>query len=169
MTPNIGLGGNMALESVTVLCNHLHATLASHKGTKPTLAALTQTFQAYQDERRPRALDIMTFSSQVTDSHAWVSAYHKYYTKWWMPRLSYRAFPDAMGEIIRRGPKLSFIDCAQFGQGRLPWKDDDGSFKFTGDSQAKLATQWATSAVVVLAIGLGALKLGHVLSPVTMT
>ncbi|KAL8826054.1 MAG: hypothetical protein Q9170_007552, partial [Blastenia crenularia] len=71
------------MESVVVLCNHLHRTLSAHhhfqnpnnpnntiRPSKPTLEAMCA---AYQAERAPRMRQIMAFSSLLTKLQAWDS------------------------------------------------------------------------------------------------
>lgn len=143
MTPNIGLGGNMAIESVAVLCSQLKSMLISQQGAKPSRATLNKAFAAYQAERRPRAIEIMNFSSQVTEMHAWVTPLHKLYTNWILPLQADRTIADMMAEMIRRGPKLSFVDTSRFGEGRLPWKDDKDQKKDKGK-------WWKTGSIVLI-------------------
>ncbi|KAI4601743.1 hypothetical protein KJ359_010607 [Pestalotiopsis sp. 9143b] len=66
ITPNMGLGGNSGMESVVVLCNHLHKMLQrTPPGKKPSLSAIKDAFEGYQNERLPRAREVLALSGQV--------------------------------------------------------------------------------------------------------
>ncbi|KAI1412765.1 FAD binding domain protein [Hypoxylon sp. FL1857] len=158
MTPNIGLGGNMAIESVVVLCNHLQAMLAAKQGVKPSLADLRNVFAAYQAERKPRVVQIMNFSREVTDSHAWATLSHKYYTKWVLPTKSDQFFPNIIAEIVRRAPKLEYVDVKGFNKGKVNWKDEESK-----PSSLVWSLQWMLRATVLVMLSVGAAQYGKVL------
>lgn len=158
MTPNIGLGGNMAIESVVVLCNHLHAMLTGQQGVKPSLATLRAAFAAYQAERKPRVEQIMKFSREVTDSHAWATLSHKYYTKWVLPTKSDQFFPNIIAEIVRRAPKLEYVDVKGFNKGSVAWKDEESKA-----SALAWSVGWMLRATVLVMLSVGAAQYGKVL------
>ncbi|KAJ9273241.1 hypothetical protein DTO212C5_826 [Paecilomyces variotii] len=161
MLPNIGLGGNMALESVAVLCNHLHAMLVSQQGKKPDLVTLNKAFAAYQEERMPRVLHITDFSTKVAEGQAWVTPFHKFYTKWLIPLLKERALADMIAELMRGAPKLAYVDSSSFGKGTVQWDDEKEDKKET----AKRSLQWTMSvATLVGIVAIGTIQYGRVRS-----
>lgn len=59
------------MESVIVLTNLPHSTLASHSLSKPSHHALTKALQSYQDQRRPRMRHILEFSCLISRIQVW--------------------------------------------------------------------------------------------------
>ncbi|RYP71295.1 hypothetical protein DL771_004872 [Monosporascus sp. 5C6A] len=159
VTPNIGFGGNMALESVVVLCNHLQAMLAGQRGAKPSRATLNRAFAAYQEERRGRVVEVMELSSLITRMQAWDTPFHKFLATWVAPLQAERAIADQLGEIIRKGPKIAYgSDTAKgFGSGgRLRWADEEEKEGLEKSSRL----QWIVSVVTVLMVAMGVTQLG---------
>ncbi|KAL1862373.1 hypothetical protein Plec18170_001199 [Paecilomyces lecythidis] len=163
MLPNIGLGGNMALESVVVLCNHLHSMLMSQQGKKPDLETLNKALAAYQEERMPRVLRITDFSTQVAEGQAWVTPLHKFYTKWLLPLLKDRVLADMIADLMRGAPKLAYVGSSGFGKGTVQWddeKEDEGK-----DVTGKSSLQWAIRiAALVDMVAVGTTQYGRVRS-----
>lgn len=151
MQPNIGLGGNMALESVVVLCNHLHTMLISQRGEKPDLETLDKVFTAYQEECLPRVLQITDFSTQVAEAQAWVTPFYKFSTKWVIPLLKDRVLADVIAGLMRGAPKLAYVDSSGFGKGIVPW-DDEKQDKKDSEITVKRVLQWTASTVALVGI-----------------
>ncbi|KAI4086322.1 MAG: hypothetical protein LQ344_007645 [Seirophora lacunosa] len=123
ITPNMALGGNSGMESVVVLTNLLHRTLASDSPSKSSLHALTQAFQAYQDQRRPRMRHIMEFSRLITRTQAWDNWFLKMMSIWVLPYLPQRKLANDLGEIIRKAPMLDFVPLGDWDEGLMEWED----------------------------------------------
>ncbi|KAL8671459.1 MAG: hypothetical protein Q9168_004047 [Polycauliona sp. 1 TL-2023] len=128
VTPNIALGGNSGMESVVVLTNVLRRILlasgsSSSSSCKPSLEALTEGFQAYQDQHLPRMRHIMEFSRLVTRTQAWDSWGLKMLSIWVVPYLPQRKMANDLGEIIRTAPKLDFVPLGDWDDGLLEWED----------------------------------------------
>ncbi|KID64203.1 FAD-dependent monooxygenase andE [Metarhizium brunneum] len=70
MTPNMGSGGNSAIESAAALANSLVQTLDGCKGTRPTRDEIQSALQRYQNARRLRASRTVIASNLVTRLHA---------------------------------------------------------------------------------------------------
>ena len=114
------------MESVIVLCNHLHRTLAEHAGARPSRAALNSMFAAYQKEREPRMNEVMQFSSMLTKLQAWDNVFLRFLATWVIPYQPDRRIADQMGELIRKAPKLDFVDVGpEFAKGKMAWADDE--------------------------------------------
>ncbi|KAI1381392.1 FAD binding domain protein [Hypoxylon crocopeplum] len=124
MTPNIALGGNAAIESIVTLCNQLTRTLAKHQGAKPSRAALSETFAAYQAERWERINYAIKISGIATRIQAMTNPLYKLgaYATPWLPE---RGAPDTVGEYIRGSPSLDYVSLDGFPRGRLMWKDEE--------------------------------------------
>ena len=126
VTPNIALGGNSAMESTAVLCNHLQRTLASHAGAKVSRATLAKTFANYQREREGRMKDIMALSSLITRVQAWDNILFKGLATWIFPYQPDYKLTNQMAELIRRAPKLDYVPVGKdMFKGRVKWIDEE--------------------------------------------
>ncbi|KAK2598887.1 hypothetical protein QQS21_005629 [Conoideocrella luteorostrata] len=85
VTPNIALGGNSAMESIAVLCNHINRMVNDQSGAKPSLATLNHTISAYRDERAERMKKVMEFSNLITKIQAWDTPLYRFVAEWIMP------------------------------------------------------------------------------------
>ena len=127
MTPNIALGGNTAMEDVAALTNHLHRMLSEQGGSRPSAATLEETFAAYQRERMDRAKQIVQLSGIFTRAQARINPIFKF-ASYLIAYLPIGPAATHIGEIIRGGPKLEFLDAPEEfgpGSGNLSWRDDD--------------------------------------------
>jgi hypothetical protein len=140
----------MALESAVVLCNKIQEMLAAQNGLKPSRDVLNKAFEAYQEERCPRVTQVVDFSRLITQLQAWDTPFHKFYANWVTPFQSDRTVADMVGEIIRGGPKLAYVDTAGFPQGRLSWKDEKQNI-----AASKGGLRWAMSAVAFFTLAVG--------------
>lgn len=70
MTPNLGQGGNQAIESAAVLTNCLVESIGQNSKEYLSISALEPVFQKYQDLRRDRANLMVNISAQLTRSEA---------------------------------------------------------------------------------------------------
>ncbi|KAL4946754.1 hypothetical protein BDV06DRAFT_229653 [Aspergillus oleicola] len=66
MTPNLGQGGNSAIESAASLANSLVSLLESSSDTKPSVTELHACLQTWQEKRRPRAQNIFDQANTLT-------------------------------------------------------------------------------------------------------
>jgi hypothetical protein len=156
VTPNIALGGNSGIESVVVLCNHLQRLLqeGGASGTKPTDAALHAAFAAYQGERLKRMQDILAISSLITKVQAWDTPWHRFMATWLLPLQADRTTADQMSEIIKKGPKLEYVESKGFYTGRVPFDDEKAAGRGKG---LKAAAGEPISSLFLLLRSLGAL------------
>ncbi|KAL0929732.1 FAD binding domain-containing protein [Colletotrichum truncatum] len=128
MTPNIGLGGNTAIESVAVLCNHLIQTLQVAADQQkimqpPTQEALERCFLAYQTEHRSRVEEVVRFSRLITRIQAWDSFPMRCLAEWIMPVLPDRALAKIVSRVVRAAPKLNYVAIDQVPSGAVEWMD----------------------------------------------
>lgn len=161
ITPNLALGGNSGMESVVVLTNLLHRTLASHSPSKPSHEALTKVFQAYQDERLPRMRHIMEFCRLISRTQAWDNWFLKMLSIWVLPYLPQRKLANDLGEIIRTAPMLDFVPLGDWNEGLMEWEDMKEEKKAKKDGVASgvfrefpVASLWVTLLVGLLLWGL---------------
>ena len=76
MTPNMGQGGNQAIESAAVLTNCLLDMLNSSEGTTIQLKDIEETLSEFQELRQQRAKMIVGFSANLTRSDALATLAH---------------------------------------------------------------------------------------------
>lgn len=155
VTPNIALGGNSGIESVVVLCNHLQRLLQEGGAAKakPSAAALDAAFAAYQGERLKRMQDILAVSSLITKVQAWDTPWHRFMATWLLPLQADRTTADQMSEIIRKGPKLDYVESKGFHTGRVPFDDE----KAAGRGKGLAGAGAPISSLFLLLRSLGAL------------
>ncbi|KAK8029894.1 FAD binding domain protein [Apiospora rasikravindrae] len=132
--PNMGLGGNSAIEGIASLMNHIHRVLppelkqirtrldgSSMRNHKPSGTALNMAFAAYQKERQHRMRELMDLSTMVAKMHTYATPLHRFMANWMMPLLDDRRFANRVGSYIATAPKLDFLPDVDFACGRLPW------------------------------------------------
>jgi len=66
MTPNIGQGGNNAIESAAVLANNIKRMLSNGGPTKPSFQHVKETLLNYQKTREVRTKAILEISNMMT-------------------------------------------------------------------------------------------------------
>jgi hypothetical protein len=123
MTPNIGLGGNTAMESVVVLANLLNQTIKESPQGKPNAAALHRMLNEYQRLRLIRAKQFIEISGLVTKMQAWENGWYKFMTRI-VPFLPDTTFANHLSNLLRGAPKLDFIPVPGNPQGTVKWDDD---------------------------------------------
>ncbi|KAH8197653.1 hypothetical protein TruAng_008197 [Truncatella angustata] len=123
--PNMGLGGNSAIEGIASLMNHLERVVLPSRekhGSKPSATALSMAFAAYQDERKQRMRELMDLSNMVAKMHTYATPLHKFMANWMLPLSDDRNFADRVGAYIATAPRLNFLPETEFTTGRLPWQ-----------------------------------------------
>lgn len=125
--PNMGLGGNSAIEGIASLMNHLERVVAparQKQSGRPSATALSMAFAAYQEERKQRMRELMDLSNMVAKMHTYATPLHKFMANWMLPLADDRTFADRVGAYIATAPKLDFVPEAPggFTTGRLPWQ-----------------------------------------------
>ena len=165
MTPNIGLGGNTAIESVTVLCNQLVGLLnetAATGGGWPTQAALEACFAAYQSEQRGRIERIVQLSNIITRVQAWESPAIRWVAEWIMPVLPDSMLAKTVGFVVGGAPKLDYVTAEG-----LPVDLRRDSKKSTGRAKAVLALSSPFSIGVALVAAV--LYYWFIMQPLTLS
>ncbi|KAH7410698.1 hypothetical protein BKA64DRAFT_360443 [Cadophora sp. MPI-SDFR-AT-0126] len=107
MTPNMGQGGNQAIESAAVLTNCLLEMLNSSKGTTVQIKDIEETLLRYQELRQRRAKMIVIFSANLTRTDALATLAHTL-------RFLFKPTPgefvaDFSTELFRSAPSLDFL------------------------------------------------------------
>jgi len=156
ITPNIALGGNSTMESIAVLCNHLVRTVAAYQGGRLSRPTLGQVFRQYQRDQAARMREIMELSSLITRVQAWDGMVPKFLACWVLPFQADHKLTDQLGELIRRAPKLDYVDGVRgLAAGRLPWEwelEGEKKQKKNGHALNQVKTMsWVSTSVVYLA------------------
>ncbi|POR35297.1 FAD-dependent urate hydroxylase [Tolypocladium paradoxum] len=135
VTPNMALGGNLGIESVTVLTNLLRKALVDKKGPgKLKVSELKNVLEEFQAQQLPRAQAIFEVSSSVSRAQAWDSLWLKFTSIYIAPRSNPRALPDGLGEIMRAAPILDFVPVGKWPEGRLEWVHGDAAGKRSAEA-----------------------------------
>lgn len=154
------MGGNAAMESVVVLCNHLQRMVKRQQGARPSAATLNSVFAAYQAERIERVRYIMNLSGLISKFQAEVTIWHKIANSWVLPVLPDRGVSDLLKPFIAAGPKIDYLPVTKkFKHGKVAWKDakKDVSSKDAGRhlQVGKKSTDAASSGLVQVIRSLG--------------
>ncbi|KAI5867263.1 FAD binding domain protein [Durotheca rogersii] len=120
--PNMALGGNASIESVSVLTNHLRQMLVDNHWKKPSSAEIEKALARYQKERLERMKMMLKFSSITNEAQNWPTVWYRILSTWLIPLLPQRVLADNLGRIISSAPKLDFLEVGEFPTGRMPWK-----------------------------------------------
>ncbi|KAL9095957.1 MAG: hypothetical protein Q9165_001955 [Trypethelium subeluteriae] len=123
MTPNIGLGGNTAIESIVVLTNILNRAIRDHPHGKPDRAALQKLLAEYQNKRRKRLQEFIDFSSLATKMQAWETTWYKILSRV-VPFLPDNSFAKQASNLFKAAPKLDFVPVPGNPQGTVKWNDE---------------------------------------------
>jgi len=123
MTPNMGAGGNSAIEGAAALSNELHLLLSqnSHSTTTIQTAAIHHALSTYQRTRSVRALATFNASNFVTRLHA-VRSFAEYL-------LAHYAMPNA-GDLLVDLASDSWIGSVRLNYLPLPPRSLGGTMPF---------------------------------------
>ncbi|PHH71951.1 hypothetical protein CDD82_6243 [Ophiocordyceps australis] len=153
--PNMGLGGNSAIEGVACLMNHLDHALRTTKGSKPSATALNMAFAAYQSDQKQRVKELMGISNMVAKMHTSATRLHTFVANWVLPHLNDASFAAYVGDYIARAPKLNFLPCNGYASGQMPWlykdegelvgKDEGG--ELVGKDRKRAVSEYAIMAL----------------------
>ncbi|KAJ6142752.1 hypothetical protein N7471_002205 [Penicillium samsonianum] len=77
MTPNVGLGGNSAMESIVLLSNLLNRAIELHPDDHPDAKIVEQVLSEYQSLTKERMRKVIDFSNLATRIQAWDTPFHK--------------------------------------------------------------------------------------------
>ncbi|PCG89044.1 Monooxygenase, FAD-binding [Penicillium occitanis (nom. inval.)] len=142
MTPNIGLGGNCAMESVVVLTNLLHKAIKEHPQGKPDKAAIQNVLHEYQKDRQVRMRQFIDFSSLATKIQAWETTWYKILSRV-MPFLPDDTFAKQASILFKAAPKLDFIPVPGNLKGSMKWDDDVLEAKYRESFPRPSVSDWA--------------------------
>lgn len=148
MTPNLGAGGNSAIESVGVLANLLNRLNISSEKSSVSLPALRNLLEQFQEQRAERINKVMEMANDLTRLHA-VKGKKEYF-------ISHYVLPNAgdfMAEIYADfmigSPLLEYLPPPERSlKATMPFNSEHG----WGTEENKLSR--AKIALPLLALGL---------------
>jgi 2-polyprenyl-6-methoxyphenol hydroxylase-like FAD-dependent oxidoreductase len=121
MTPNLGQGGNHAIESVASLINQLHALL--EEKPNPTAAELETAFARFQKEREGRVRTIAGLTASYTRWASWRTWPGWFIQFWLWPLVGDRFIVNRLlSPMIKESIKLDFVEEKHLPAGKVPWK-----------------------------------------------
>ncbi|KAM7208133.1 hypothetical protein V8F20_001413 [Naviculisporaceae sp. PSN 640] len=121
MTPNLGQGGNNAIEDVASLVNQLHGLLKIVPS--PTPAELEAAFARYQDERENRVKKTAGLTGKYTQWTSWRNWSGWFMLSWLWPLLGDRVVVNwLVSPMVKESIKLDFVEERDLPVGKVPWK-----------------------------------------------
>ncbi|CAO3672238.1 unnamed protein product [Umbelopsis vinacea] len=108
-TPNMGQGGNNAIESAAFLANSLNDRLQKNSGKLDT-SDIEEVFSYYQKGRKERVNHIYQLAGRSTRMEAMATFKHVVIGRYLYPKLGEAFLLRFMGKLIAKAPSLDFID-----------------------------------------------------------
>ncbi|KAL1842350.1 hypothetical protein VTJ49DRAFT_5518 [Mycothermus thermophilus] len=109
-TPNLGLGGNSAIETAAALVNAINrlADAQNTTGRRPTVAEIDAAMAQYQRERVVRAMGVVDASARLTRLQNMRGLGAKLFVKFVRPRLT-EFLPETLSNTMVGAAKLDFL------------------------------------------------------------
>ena len=147
MTPNMGAGGNSAIESAAELANSLHELEVQARRQRPSLSDVRSRLLKYQSIRNARASSTVRASSYITRLHAVRTIVEKI--------MAYYVLPKA-GDFLVDMASLSWIGATRIDYLDIPLRSLDGTMPFNpeqgiGRSESFLRRMLGASPLLALA------------------
>lgn len=108
MTPNMGQGGNSAIESAAALANRLESMLQGSAESIISLETLTTNLQEWQEARQGRAEVICNKANELTRLEAGATFKHRVITNYLLPYLG-TYLVDKASELLIEGEVINYI------------------------------------------------------------
>ncbi|KNG91099.1 hypothetical protein ANOM_000766 [Aspergillus nomiae NRRL 13137] len=121
MTPNIGQGGNSAIETAASLANCLSCLVKLSGGHGPiALQSINDALQEWKKARQPRAKEILTLANEATRFESGATIMHTIISQYLLPYLS-RYLTYRSSQMFVEGEILDFLPVpARAIQGTMP-------------------------------------------------
>jgi FAD dependent monooxygenase len=124
MTADIGMGANMAIESVVVLANVLQRLVAHNPDPNyhPTQAELSDLFTQYQSTRYTRVKQYMRLSGSITR----MRSYQSIWKRIWISHIDTLPFMQRIGAKrlvagLAKAPKLEYVGTRTINENAKGW------------------------------------------------
>lgn len=109
MTPNIGMGGNAAIESAAALSNSLKRMLSNHGSGRPSLEDIQVSFKAYQHKREARIKAILTVANKQTRIDAFKGPIERFIVLKVIPHLGNDFIPNLQAQSLVGAERLEYL------------------------------------------------------------
>ncbi|RYP11134.1 hypothetical protein DL765_007883 [Monosporascus sp. GIB2] len=106
MTPNIGQGGNWAIESAAALTNRLYAMIKTT--SRPTIGHIRATLSDYEQSRQARTREVCETAGFATRLEAFASFRHRFMSLYVVPHAG-DMLVDVHCQAVAQAPKLDFL------------------------------------------------------------
>ncbi|KAF1843132.1 FAD binding domain-containing protein [Cucurbitaria berberidis CBS 394.84] len=134
MTPNMGAGGNAAIETVAALANELKKLDDEAEKGKPTYETITTHLGNYQKVREMRLSAIFTAAGSVARLHALKTWKDKFFAFWVLP-FAGDMFTDMNCDMSTGAVKLDYLPVPEKSlHGNMPFNPSQGM----GHTESKL-------------------------------
>ncbi|KAI0134573.1 hypothetical protein BJ170DRAFT_591543 [Xylariales sp. AK1849] len=128
VTPNLGVGGNMGIESAVCLANHLNVLLQTDP--HPKSASLARSLVAYQKQRQNvvnswyyLGYSQLQFFTWETKRH--VEFFEKSIPSFGLERVAKHTFSDKYLQAVSGAVKLDYVPLHAELKGIIPWADEE--------------------------------------------
>lgn len=128
MTPNLGQGGNCAIESAAALANQLHKLVNEHQNYRPTTDELSTYLRAYQKSHQDRINVINFVSGIVTRLQARDGFMHKLMSKYVYKVVDDNGF-NLNSDMLVAAAKIDYLPLPERSIGG--WMPFDGNLGVT--------------------------------------
>lgn len=108
MTPNIGAGGNAAIESAAALANQVKAMVDKSGKEHPSEIEVEEFLGRYQKSRESRAASIVDASGKLTRLHALKGASERFFFRFLLPR-SGDFLQDMVSDMVIGATMLTYL------------------------------------------------------------
>ena len=121
MTPDLGIGANIAIEDAVALCNILYRELKDDRNHHPTGTEITSMFAEYQKERYDRAKAFTDLSGKATRMNSYNTLFGRVMTTYVAPYLS-KVRVSKFAESFAKAPKLSYAPVQTIDENEPGWQ-----------------------------------------------
>ena len=149
-TPNLGIGGNLAIESAAVLANGIKrlADTSSASGRRPTREEIERMLSEYQTERELRAASAVDVSGALARAHNINGPMAQFLVNFVMPQIT-EFLPVFLSNIVIGAAKLDFLPLPLVSlTGTQPFNPKQGD----GFRESKLRRMLVGLPLIVLAV-----------------
>jgi FAD dependent monooxygenase len=127
MTADLGIGANIGIEDVAVLCNILNRELKNDRNRHPSEGEITAMFTEYQQERYARAKAFTEMSGKVTRMHSYDTLFGRIFATYVSPML-YEVQVMKLATAWAKAPKLDYVPVKTIDETAPGWllaKEDE--------------------------------------------
>jgi hypothetical protein len=129
MTPNLGAGGNAAIESAAALVNAIIAMVHEAQDNQPTESQVKECLTSYQRSRQKRAAAVIKASNESTRLQALKGIFRRVFVNYGLPHLG-DFLLDLLCETYIGATMLDYLPPPKRSlSGTMPFNPDQGECK----------------------------------------